>query len=454
MTHNDESLDGLSLYDSSPCKDSNMSVDIFANDEVEMPPPYFPQTLNSDVDDSGNKSTDVFALSDGNLEDVAASIADTDAADVVEDSNDDDDDDIEIIASTSSSSSRRKKEKENLEDDDSDEIEIINHRKSVHSKPTYIPRDESKPKIDLSKFVQKRRISDDKKLKLAPIFKKPEFIKTEVKNGPKKNLSSIFGASQFSSDRVDPPRIRVPKPKQTKIDAHLKWKDSATKITHVKRKDSDTTKNAESKWMDSDTKNVEVKRKIESKNSDVKRKVEAKNSDFKRKVETAVIEISPPRMKPLLDRSYVTPPPPKQPRFGRPITPDYSPLSKSITAQIELALESPGFKARKHTATATVLEQGKKQAALKPKCKDSRARMNGYECACCRGYYDALGLKGEERREYVNRTSKHRGFQEIPDTPPRYWDIEAPTVEEQIELGYVFPTDSPLFKSKPKKNLM
>lgn len=131
--------------------------------------------------------------------------------------------------------------------------------------------------------------------------------------------------------------------------------------------------------------------------------------------------------------------------------PVLSPLPSIMNAKLNALLESPTFKKRKHSSTATALEKARKKAELKPRLKDSRALMNGYESTRSKDYYDALGLHGDERKKHINRTSRRRGFQEMPPTPPRYWDIEAPSPEEIKELGYVIDTDSPLLKKKSSK---
>jgi hypothetical protein len=49
-----------------------------------------------------------------------------------------------------------------------------------------------------------------------------------------------------------------------------------------------------------------------------------------------------------------------------------------------------------------------------------------------------------EKAENGMMLSKH-GY---PLTPPRYWEIEYPSIDEQKELGLLNETDSPLFKKR------
>uniref|UniRef100_A0AC35GD99 Uncharacterized protein n=1 Tax=Panagrolaimus sp. PS1159 TaxID=55785 RepID=A0AC35GD99_9BILA len=130
------------------------------------------------------------------------------------------------------------------------------------------------------------------------------------------------------------------------------------------------------------------------------------DSHFKSKTDKkkdVIVERSatPPALRPpVTSREHRTPSPPQR-RPGRSASPEYSPLPAHIAEKLKAALESPGFQARKHTALTTVLERAKQQAALKPRS---------------------------------------------PPTPPRYWDLDVPSREEQIKLGYVIETDSPLIQ--------
>ncbi|KAI1723867.1 prefoldin subunit domain-containing protein [Ditylenchus destructor] len=120
---------------------------------------------------------------------------------------------------------------------------------------------------------------------------------------------------------------------------------------------------------------------------------------------------------------------------------------------------SPTFQEEHKSAALKVFDRDKERTTLKDKCvpvRNAEARatlMHGYECRCCAPYYDALNLTPGERQRRINQVSRHRGFQPIPSTPERYWDIEFPTTQEQRNLGLVVETDSPLFKTKPKRSV-
>ncbi|EFO86554.1 CRE-COM-1 protein [Caenorhabditis remanei] len=50
--------------------------------------------------------------------------------------------------------------------------------------------------------------------------------------------------------------------------------------------------------------------------------------------------------------------------------------------------------------------------------------MHGAACKCCRGYYDGLNMEEQEKKDYINKISRHRYVhQPLPDTPERYWDL-------------------------------
>ncbi|GMR53484.1 hypothetical protein PMAYCL1PPCAC_23679 [Pristionchus mayeri] len=68
--------------------------------------------------------------------------------------------------------------------------------------------------------------------------------------------------------------------------------------------------------------------------------------------------------------------------------------------------------------------------------KGDRALMHGHDCPCCREYYDALGLEGQERERRVDKVSRHRFVtRPMPQTPPFYWDIDFPSEDEQRRRG-------------------
>uniref|UniRef100_A0A914P818 DNA endonuclease activator Ctp1 C-terminal domain-containing protein n=1 Tax=Panagrolaimus davidi TaxID=227884 RepID=A0A914P818_9BILA len=280
------------------------------------------------------------------------------------------------------------------------------------------------PKKKSRKESKKENIIDesDSIETISPVKKesKPFFIPPNP-NKPKQDLSPYLKKPTLSKDK----KIRIATPVKKKS---------------VKEEEKKTAKkNITKALLGTHAVNTDAKPKSGQTKID---------SHFKKKDVIAERSATPPPLRPsVTSQEHRTPSPPQR-RPGRSASPKFSPLPADIAEKLKAALESPGFQARKHTALTTVLERAKQQAALKPRCKFSRALMNGYECDCCKDHYDAMGLEGEERREYVNRVSKHRGFEQPPATPPHYWEIDIPSREEQIKRGYVTETDSPLFKKK------
>uniref|UniRef100_A0A915D379 DNA endonuclease activator Ctp1 C-terminal domain-containing protein n=1 Tax=Ditylenchus dipsaci TaxID=166011 RepID=A0A915D379_9BILA len=143
-------------------------------------------------------------------------------------------------------------------------------------------------------------------------------------------------------------------------------------------------------------------------------------------------------------------------------------LISIIDVPLKTALKkvcSPSFQAECERAALDVFDKSKEISALKEKggsVRNAEARvqlMHGHDCECCAPYYDALNLSPGERQRRINQVSRHRTFEPgvrmIPRTPPRYWDINFPSVEEQKRLGLLVETNSPLFKKKgPRRKLI
>uniref|UniRef100_A0A7E4VUJ6 SAE2 domain-containing protein n=1 Tax=Panagrellus redivivus TaxID=6233 RepID=A0A7E4VUJ6_PANRE len=163
---------------------------------------------------------------------------------------------------------------------------------------------------------------------------------------------------------------------------------------------------------------------------------------------------TPPPSKDNINATRLAPifktPSPKRPKKNKTLA-QPSPMSAKIAARLQAALNSPTVVAKKANLATNVLEAARKDAAARPRCAHSRALMQGFECTCCSGVYDNLGLTGAERQRYIQKHSHHRGFEERPPTPEHYWDIDAPTAEEQRERGYVVDSESPLFKKRRKR---
>lgn len=101
--------------------------------------------------------------------------------------------------------------------------------------------------------------------------------------------------------------------------------------------------------------------------------------------------------------------------------PVLSPAS-SAWLNIQKKLRSPTFSATVHKKAVSHFE-----APIDPKAKDreTRSKMHAREdCACCRPYFDALGLSKEETSKRIQAVGKHRAVYHYERTPPRYWDLE------------------------------
>ncbi|CAO4369470.1 unnamed protein product [Caenorhabditis nigoni] len=62
--------------------------------------------------------------------------------------------------------------------------------------------------------------------------------------------------------------------------------------------------------------------------------------------------------------------------------------------------------------------------------------MHGTACKCCRGYYDGLDMNEREKKDYIDKISRHRYVhQPLPDTPERYWDLTlGPREEDSVPV--------------------
>ncbi|CAD5229102.1 unnamed protein product [Bursaphelenchus okinawaensis] len=97
-----------------------------------------------------------------------------------------------------------------------------------------------------------------------------------------------------------------------------------------------------------------------------------------------------------------------------------SPNSK--WAEIQARLRSPSFKKKIEEETEQIM---KVEVKYNAKDRESRCKMHAKDdCACCRPYYDALGLSEEETKKRIQQVGKHRALHHYDKTPPRYWDLE------------------------------
>uniref|UniRef100_A0A0K0FYY1 DNA endonuclease activator Ctp1 C-terminal domain-containing protein n=1 Tax=Strongyloides venezuelensis TaxID=75913 RepID=A0A0K0FYY1_STRVS len=86
--------------------------------------------------------------------------------------------------------------------------------------------------------------------------------------------------------------------------------------------------------------------------------------------------------------------------------------------------------------------------------KACRSTMQGYDCECCSGYYDALQLKTPEKLQRINEVSRHRGINSRCDkTPEGYWDKNFLKKSEQRKRGLLIESNSPIRIKKYNKKL-
>lgn len=111
-----------------------------------------------------------------------------------------------------------------------------------------------------------------------------------------------------------------------------------------------------------------------------------------------------------------------------------SPLSPRFE-KARKALCSPSFRREQEETAQAIFDKNKLSDGSSNRTKASRAKMHGHDCPCCAGYYDSLGLSREEREKRVNQVSRHRSYNPMPRTPPRYWDVHFPSLIEQQEHG-------------------
>ncbi|VDM40240.1 unnamed protein product [Toxocara canis] len=87
-------------------------------------------------------------------------------------------------------------------------------------------------------------------------------------------------------------------------------------------------------------------------------------------------------------------------------------------------------------------------AHLKPgvvvRKKEDRKLLHGFDCNCCAGYYAALGLSTQQRRDRINEVSRHRALVADPTTPEHYWEVRMADREEQRRRGQIAESESPL----------
>uniref|UniRef100_A0A914X2R6 DNA endonuclease activator Ctp1 C-terminal domain-containing protein n=1 Tax=Plectus sambesii TaxID=2011161 RepID=A0A914X2R6_9BILA len=80
--------------------------------------------------------------------------------------------------------------------------------------------------------------------------------------------------------------------------------------------------------------------------------------------------------------------------------------------------------------------------------KKDRVQLHGFDCVCCKNYYDGLNLSPKSREARINQISRHRAVEMMPLTPEHYWEVDMPDTQECIKRGYI--KDSPYVRRQPK----
>jgi hypothetical protein len=86
--------------------------------------------------------------------------------------------------------------------------------------------------------------------------------------------------------------------------------------------------------------------------------------------------------------------------------------------------------------------------------KSERIKLLGYECKCCKEYYESLDLSDVELEERMNYCSRHRGNHRPPKTPEHFWEIGFPDAQECIARGYVRATTPPPITLRKRKRFL
>uniref|UniRef100_A0AC35TXL9 SAE2 domain-containing protein n=1 Tax=Rhabditophanes sp. KR3021 TaxID=114890 RepID=A0AC35TXL9_9BILA len=119
------------------------------------------------------------------------------------------------------------------------------------------------------------------------------------------------------------------------------------------------------------------------------------------------------------------------------------------------SLQRSGFRAAYDKAALNPLRDYKKvdeaKATKAIRGKACRSTLEGFDCECCRDYYNALDLSTPEKKERINKVSRHRGIMfNVTKTPPGYWDKDYMSESEQKRNGLLVVSNSPFFlKNKP-----
>lgn len=132
---------------------------------------------------------------------------------------------------------------------------------------------------------------------------------------------------------------------------------------------------------------------------------------------------------------------PEKPAMSQPSTSQKSNAEK--WEEVKKRLRSPSFKKTivKNAIMAYAANGPKKRGRALQRCQTPE---NTHIISS--NPYFAEEIKAKENAKAKAPVSQY-GY---PLTPPRYWDINFPTIEEQQERGMIKQSDSPLFKKNKK----
>ncbi|CAL1273415.1 unnamed protein product [Larinioides sclopetarius] len=85
--------------------------------------------------------------------------------------------------------------------------------------------------------------------------------------------------------------------------------------------------------------------------------------------------------------------------------------------------------------------------------KSERKQLVGYECKECEKYFADLGLSEEEKRERLNKCSRHRAKFPPPATPEHFWELDFPDTQECKARGYLNETQKVTLKTHRRRPL-
>ncbi|GBN25922.1 DNA endonuclease RBBP8 [Araneus ventricosus] len=85
--------------------------------------------------------------------------------------------------------------------------------------------------------------------------------------------------------------------------------------------------------------------------------------------------------------------------------------------------------------------------------KSERKQLTGFECKECEKYFADLGLSEEEKRERLNKCSRHRAKFPPPATPEHFWELDFPDTQECKARGYLNETQKVTLKTHRRRPL-